>query len=346
MKLFNYELAAITEAIYGEIENLENARRAWAFSLYYAILNSLGYKIDLPEWEEAYNQWNTDHLYRGALASRKKQKNPPFFEIRNVTKKKNTVVVIKGQLNGNEVRELEITLSTENFSDLIKPGVNETRLFLRDTEVIEILDAVAGISVRVYSHAQNSKIEALWTLVNEIRELYSGTNREGKEYIETVIGAAVFYLPHPVNECFNGYCSIRALNNTLREQRMVKEHLFPRKMAGRDVLENNYPKEVFYSRVKDHYRIFMYLTPDENTATVNFEGEHDDALRRLGIEKFPQRENNPFIKNHTLFKNFISWTKARVPKTKVLTLEEAEQLLDEFLDGRNGNPASLQKIHP
>lgn len=333
MKLFNYELAAITEAIYGEIENLENARRAWAFSLYYAILNSLGYKIDLPEWEEAYNQWNTDHLYRGALASRKKQKNPPVFEIRNVTKnKKKDFVVVKGQLNGNEVRELEITLSTENFSDLIEPGVNETRLFLCDTEVIEILDAVAEISVRVYSHAQKSKIEALWTLVNEIRELYSGANREGKEYIETVIGAAVFYLPHPVNECFNGYCSIRALNNTLKEKRMVKEHLYPRKQAGKDVLEKEYSRDDFYHNVKDYFRIFMYLTPDENAATVNFEGTHDDVLRRLGIGKFPQRPENPFIKNHTLFKNFIAWTKARVPKNKDLTIEEAEQLLDEFLN--------------
>lgn len=112
---------------------------------------------------------------------------------------------------------------------------------------------------------------------------------------------------------------------------MVKEHLFPRKKAGKDVLENEYSKDAFYRNVKDHYRIFMYLTPDENAATVNFEGEHDDVLGKLGIEKFPQRPENPFIKNHTLFKNFISWTKARVPKNENLTIVEAERLLDEFL---------------
>jgi hypothetical protein len=331
MKFFNYEIAAITEALYTGIENLENTRRAWAYSLYYAILNSLMVKIDPPEWEEAHKQWNIDHLYRGALSSRKKQEKPPVFEIRKVTKKENALVV-NGQLSSIEIRDLEFTLSKENFSDLTEPAVNENRLLLGETEVGEMLDSIAEISVRDYTHAQHSKIEALWSLVNEIREMYHRANREGKEYIETVIGAAVFYLPHPVNECFNGYCSLRALNNTLKDQRMVKEHLFPRKLAGRDVLENKYRKEVFYTRVKDHYRIFMYLTPDENAATVNFEGTHDDVLRKLGIEKFPQRENNPFVKNHTLFKNYISWAKVRVPKNGNLTIEEAERLLNEFLN--------------
>ncbi len=331
MKFFNYEIAAITEALYTGIESHENARGAWAFSLYYAILKSLGSRIPAPEWEEAYSQWNIDHLYRGALASRKKQEKPPVFEVRNVTRKKNGVVV-KGRLKSTEISELEITLSEGNFSDLIKRDVNETHLFLREAEVDEILSAIGEINATKYTHAQNSKIEALWNLVNEIREMYHRADREGKEYIETVIGAAVFYLPHPVNECFNGYCSIRALNNTVKEQRMVKEHLFPRKKAGKDVLEKEYPKDAFYTRVKDLYRIFMYLTPDENAATVNFEGTHDDVLRRLGIGKFPQRPENPFIKNHTLFKNFIAWTKARVPKNKDLTIEEAEQLLDEFLN--------------
>lgn len=331
MKFFNYEIAAITEALYTGIESHENARGAWAFSLYYAIMKSLGNRIPFPEWEEPYSQWNIDHLYRGALASRKKLEKPPVFEVRNVTRKKNGVVV-KGQLNGTEIRELEITLSKENFSDLVKPEMNETHLFLREAEVDEILSTIGEINATKYTHAQNSKIEALWTLVNEIKGMYHRADREGKEYIETVIGAAVFYLPHPVNECFNGYCSIRALNNTLKEKRMVKEHLYPRKQAGKDVLEKEYSRDDFYHNVKDYFRIFMYLTPDENAATVNFEGKHNDALRRLGIEKFPQRKNNPFIKKHTLFKNFIAWTKARVPKNKDLTIEEAEQLLDEFLN--------------
>lgn len=92
--------------------------------------------------------------------------------------------------------------------------------------------------------------------------------------------------------------------------------MYPRKMTGRDVLENNYPKEVFYTRVKDHYRIFMYLTPDENAATINFEGTHEDALRRLGIEKFPQRQKNPFIKTTLCLKTISPGRKPGSPKQK------------------------------
>jgi hypothetical protein len=138
-------------------------------------------------------------------------------------------------------------------------------------------------------------------------------------------------LPHPVNECFNGYCSIDALNLELKEKNMVKEHLYPRKRAGKDVLENDYLLTEFYIKVKEQYRIFMYLTSEENKLTINYEGSHDDELNRLNIRKFPIADPSPFEKKHTRFKKFISWLKPQLPKEKKVTIEEAEKYLEEFL---------------
>lgn len=110
MKFFNYEIAAITEALYTGIENHENAMGAWAFSLYYAIMKSLGNRIPAPEWEEAYSQWNIDHLYRGALSSKNKGERNLSAEIQSVTKKRNALLV-KGQLTGTKKSAFEISLS-------------------------------------------------------------------------------------------------------------------------------------------------------------------------------------------------------------------------------------------
>ncbi len=333
-KLFNYEIAAIAEALYSELEIIEASRSAWAFSIYYALMKCYGHDIPMPKWKDKYKQWNIDHLYRGSLSSKSKQKLIPGCNIINCKKNKKAVL-IKGEINGSRDFGFEVSIEKKYFNGLYTPVVNETHLFILESEVDEILNALGEITITENTGSQSCKITALWQLVNEIRKVYDDTGKDEKDFIETVIGAAIFYLPHPVNECFNGYSSISALNNALKEKRIVKEHLFPRKRAGKDVLEKVYTKEEFYSKVKNEYRIFMYLTSEENKLTINYEGTHNEELKRLHIQKFPKNGNSPFDKNHTLYKNFICWAKPKISKNKDVTIDEVEQLLSEFIQSRN-----------
>lgn len=330
-KLFNYEIATIAEALYGEIENEETSRSAWAYSLYYVLCKSCGKKPPAsPKWEDNYKQWNIDHLYRGALSSKAKKGKIPVCSVISSQKLRNGIKITIGVLGTREMK-VDVSISKTLFEDLYAKSLNENRLFILESEVEQIISALGEIGLRENTAAQNCRIDALWRMVKEIRTVYCDAEADDKAFIETVIGAALFYLPHPVNECFNGYCSFDALRNALKDKRIVKEHLFPRKRAGKDVLENNYNRELFYNKVKDEYRTFMYLTSEENKATINYEGTHDEALSRLNIIKFPNITPNPFIKNHTLFKNFINWAKLQVSKNKEIVLEEAEELLNRFL---------------
>ena len=126
--------------------------------------------------------------------------------------------------------------------------------------------------------------------------------------------------------------TINALNKELKDEKGVtKEHLFPRKRAGKDVLTNSYTLEQFFKKVKEEYRIFMYLTSEENKSTINYEGTHDEELERLNIRKFPVSELNLFYKNHTFVNKFTSWAKPRVSKRQDILVDDAEELLKEFL---------------
>jgi hypothetical protein len=198
IKLFNYQLAAIAESLYNEIDNVETSRRNWVFSLYYAIMKSTGNNISRPEWEEKYKQWNTDHLYRGALSSKNK-KQPVCSCSLSDCKKNKRGVTVKGKISGTH-DEFELKIEKQDFKDLHNPAYIGNRLLISEAEVSEIINAISEITIQQNTVAQNVKIESLWKVVNSIRNVYNVAVVEEKEYIETVIGAAIFYLPHPVNE--------------------------------------------------------------------------------------------------------------------------------------------------
>lgn len=205
--LFNYQIAAIVETLYGEIDTLETSRDVWAFSLYYVIMKSCGNRILEPRWENEYKQWNIAHLYRGALSSKNKQNTIPTCRITNIKKGKSNIK-LKGEVESNIGANFEIEIKKSLFKDLYNKTLNKSHLFILESEVEEIINALSEIGLKKNTAAQNSKIECLWKMINELRKVYKESGTEEKEYLETIIGAALFYLPHPVNGCFNGFCSI------------------------------------------------------------------------------------------------------------------------------------------
>lgn len=329
--LLNYEIAAIAEALFDELSLSESSRSAWAFSLYFVLMKCFGNSIPEPKWEEVHNQWNIDHLYRGATSSKKKRAEIPLYILKSC-KKNGPEVTIEGAFSGS--RDFKVTINKALFSTLYSGETNRLHLFILEKEVDELLNTLGEINQEETASVESIKIGSLWKIVNGIRLVYSQSGPVEKDYIETTIGAAIFYLPHPVNECFNGYISIKALNDDLKEKHVVKEHLFPRKRAGCKVLMNEFSIKKFECLVKTELRVFMYLTSEENKSTINYEGTHDEVLKKLKIEKFPSRKPSPFLKNHTLYKNFVRWMRAKIGH-KELELEDAEKLLNEFLAERN-----------
>jgi len=91
--------------------------------------------------------------------------------------------------------------------------------------------------------ALKEKTEVLSRLIILTKDLYqNGQLTEGqKGFMETMVGAAIFYLPSSI-ELYSGYISKRALEslqNNPNQTKLVKEHAFPRKMAGHFLYSSN-----------------------------------------------------------------------------------------------------------
>ena len=328
-----YKIALITSRIYENLTSVYRCRREWQFSIYYAITRSVNNSDPDLYWKSKYGQWNIDHQFRGNISNiRKKHKGLEVDKISFKSVQKG--IEIKGKLKENKVTEnFKFIIGPEHLYPLVGKYVNN-RSILFDFEIDEILGSIIEVEgdSSISKHADD-KIETLVALLGPVRNVYHQSSRTGKNLIETIVGASIFYLPHPVNKCFNGFCSIEALKEAIKEERIVREHITPRKYAAREVLAANYDLGNFRLHFSERFSKFMYLTPNENKKTVNFkESNHDKALLKKKIKKFPVIKISPFNNNHTLFRQFINYCIAGKVNGENLTIEEAGILLEEFLN--------------
>jgi len=326
--LYNYEIAALTEALYNEISDNEASRGAWAYSIYYALMQHFYKTIPNPTWEEEYKQWNIDHLYRSATSSKRKRNDVVQCTIHS-RKEQNGEIDIEFTLS-SRIDKLKCHLKKSQYELLYSATTNREHLFILEKEVDEILSLLKESEAEIVTALETQKIKTLWHIIVAIRSIYEEASPQEKDYIETTIGAALFYLPHPKNECFNGYVSINALNDEINGKKVVSEHIFPRKRAGSRVLKTVFNFDDFEKLIKSELRIFMYLTATENKATINFVGTHDETLNQLKIKKFPTAESSPFEFKHTYYKKFLRWVRIHSNK-KPLEIDEANELLNRFL---------------
>jgi hypothetical protein len=339
-----YKIVAIAKKIFKELKNIEteSCRREWQFSLYYAISMALKNSVSEPQWIERYSQWNIDHNFRGHEARLRARHSDLIVDIILITEIKNGVHIKVSIKTMRESKPIAFNLTREDFRSLERIGEKEKRvLFTNENALIlesllELEQAHAAEEEELLHGMVNDKILALEALLGPVREIYANQSNIGKSYIETVVGASIFYLPHPVNKCFSGYCSINALNDKINNKSIVKEHITPRKHAAKEVLHEEYNSETFYADCLGRFRRFMYLTSEENRRTVNYtDVTHDAALLNLEIETFPSG-SSPFANNHTYFAKYIRFCKEKRRLNEVLTIESAMILLQKFI---NENPA-------
>lgn len=124
---------------------------------------------------------------------------------------------------------------------------------------------------------------ALVATVQAIQSTYSTANPDQKSYLETIIGAAIWYLPFD-EQCWTGNISAAALELCVSKPvgtpplTFTKDHEYPRKLAAKTLLAIdwsgylNAPTEML-----DLYRTkfgrFNYVTSAENRRLMQYQRE-------------------------------------------------------------------------
>lgn len=114
------------------------------------------------------------------------------------------------------------------------------------------------------------RCEILEKVVISVSDVYwdENTKEDQKRLIETIIGAAIWYLPH--NEKYWTGRISKTAKETLEKNnkaKLTKEHQFPRKIAAKELLkEKEILKKVgsLHKLYEEKYAKFNYVTPEEN----------------------------------------------------------------------------------
>ncbi len=84
----------------------------------------------------------------------------------------------------------------------------------------------------LYEDRVTNKCSALLNLILGIRDFYNFSNSDNKKFIETTIGAAIWYLPKNHKILFTGKISKDAILKGERSE----DHLYPRKISALELL--------------------------------------------------------------------------------------------------------------
>jgi hypothetical protein len=135
---------------------------------------------------------------------------------------------------------------------------------------------------------------ALAAVIVAIRPIYSSVSGPQKALLETMIGAAIWYIPKP-QDAWTGKISRKALerlhpDNPAPRFKLSEEHVYPRKVAAcmllRDTALTSQSMEIIF---REQYGRLHYITPEENKAVIRFQkfevfSSPEEAYRKAGIE--------------------------------------------------------------
>jgi hypothetical protein len=138
-----------------------------------------------------------------------------------------------------------------------------------------------------------SQCHILADIVIAIRPVYSKAAPQQKALIETMIGAAIWYVPkstHAWTGCIsNGALKMFHPDSGNKNPKFSEEHVYPRKVAARLLLEDQAldgPRLIALFREK--YGRVHFITPDENKTAQRYQRSDvfttpEDAYAKAGI---------------------------------------------------------------
>lgn len=113
-------------------------------------------------------------------------------------------------------------------------------------------------------------------IIVSIRGIYHDAEPAQQAFIETMIGAAIWYIPKPVN-AWTGFISLGALqahhpDSGIEKPKLSEEHVYPRKVAARILLaDESLNHSEMNIAFNEKYGRFHYLTSAENKAVQPFQ---------------------------------------------------------------------------
>lgn len=138
-----------------------------------------------------------------------------------------------------------------------------------------------------------SQCRILADIVVAVRPVYSKAAPQQRALIETMIGAAIWYVPKST-QAWTGRISSGALkmfhpDSGIKNPKFSEEHVYPRKVAARLLLEDQSldgPRLITLFREK--YGRLHFITSDENKAVQQYQRSGvfttpEDAYAKAGI---------------------------------------------------------------
>jgi len=138
----------------------------------------------------------------------------------------------------------------------------------------------------VHSKDRNNKTiiakqrcKMLAALISGVHEAYTSptTTVDQKSFIETTIGAALWYIPK-INESFSGLISKKLLESfccqNLDKVKISDEHIYPRKISASKLLEMDKEKitaDEVYKNYVDFFCKLCLITPQENKRAIKYQ---------------------------------------------------------------------------
>lgn len=133
----------------------------------------------------------------------------------------------------------------------------------------------------------------LAAVIVSIRPVYTKSSDVQKALIETMIGAAIWYIPKPP-DAWTGYISMGALkafhpDSGIAKPKFSEEHVYPRKVAARMLLSDGaLDASTMTAIFREKYGRLHYITSDENKVVQPFQRvgvftTPDDAYAKAGV---------------------------------------------------------------
>ena len=130
-------------------------------------------------------------------------------------------------------------------------------------------------------------------LIVAMRPVYEAATIQQRALLETIIGAAIWYIPKP-SCAWTGRISVGALRtfhpaSGIEKPRLSEEHVYPRKVTARLLLEDaSLSGSSLATLFREKYGRVHFITSEENKAVQPFQRvgvftSPDDAYSKAGI---------------------------------------------------------------
>lgn len=137
-----------------------------------------------------------------------------------------------------------------------------------------------------YNTKLYNKCQALHAILCGVRDYYEGASPDQKIFIETTIGAALWYLPKNKKLLFTGKISLDALAKNERSE----DHFFPRKIAAREMLEDTRDTSatIIMESFLQKYGRYNYVSKSENKKLIKYQKSNtflcpSESYKKAGV---------------------------------------------------------------